>query len=363
MELEISIRVITKFNRLIEIENDWNRELKNSAENPFLYSRLLSEFMQFWEAAGWTSLVVIFLSDDKIIGMVPLRILKRFHLIYVSTLAHDIYSDFYLHDKYREICITQLIDFLFKHLKCHAITMTLQDSSSNLRVLTKICQKKGLYFWKTPFTGRAIIPVENDWDVFYRSLKVKVRKEFRRIKRKLDNLGSWQISCVGVDSNSIERILAVERMNWKTKLRAQNKVQEDRPLRIILRASQQKGEIEPIYEAKVWFLEVEGQAIAYLLVMLYKGTAIFVKTSYDARFKEISPGRFLMNATIREMYRKGNVKKIDFISDLPVVQIWKPLCENRTKVNIKRNIHLSTFLRFAGENPLISKFVELAKKI
>lgn len=363
MGLGISIKVIMNFNNLIAIEDEWNYKLNKSMENPFLFSRLLSLIMHSWEEWGWTPLAVIFLHDNKIVGMMPLKIRKRLQLINCSTLHPYLYSVFYLPDEYRKICMTQLIDFLFKHLKCHVVALTIQDSSPNLKVLTKICQKKGFHLRKTHFNGRAILPIEHDWDVYYGTLKVKVRKEFRRIRRKLDDLGSWRISCYGIDSESIEKIIAVEQMSWKTTWRAQKKIQKDWLLHIILRASQKQGEIVPSYEIKVWFLEVKGQTIAYLLMMLYKGTAFFVKTSYDAQFKEISPGKFLMNETIRKMHINGNVKKIDFITNLPIVQIWKPMCENRTKLIIKKNMRFSIILRFAEENLITRKFVKLAKGI
>jgi hypothetical protein len=151
-------------------------------------------------------------------------------------------------------------------------------------------------------------------------------------------------------------------MSWKTTWRAQKEAQ-DWILPIFLKTSQKQGEIVPIFETKVWFLEVKGQTIAYLLIIFYKGTAFFVKTSYDARFKAISPGKFLMHETIREMHINGNVKKIDFITNLPIVQIWKPLCNSRTTLIIKKNMYFSTILRFAGENLIIRKFVALAKAL
>ncbi len=131
-----------------------------------------------------------------------------------------------------------------------------------------------------------------------------------------------------------------------------------------MNASQPKGEVEPIYESEVWFLEVDGLAIAYRLVLVYKGTASFVKTSYNAQFKKFSPGKFLMNVAIRETFKKKiNVKKIDFITNLLVVQIWNPLCEHRTTVNIERNHLLSATLSFAYKNPIIRKFYSLTKKL
>lgn len=361
MGMGISTKVITDFNRLLEIENIWNRELLNYSEDPLLYSRLFSEFMQFWESKRWTPMVFTFWSNNRLVGMAPLKMQETFYSKYVCNLEGEVYSNFIVFDEYREICMTQLVDLLFNRLNCWSAVITLDSSSPNLRLLEKVCETKGLHFRKTPYNGRAIIPVETGWDQFYGSLKNSVRKEFRRTKRKMDDLGSWKISCAEIDSNSVERIFAVERMSWKAEWRARNNLQEDYTLRGFLKAHQPKGEIEPICDSEIWFLEVDGLAIAYQIVLLYKGTAVFAKTSYDGRFKSFSPGKFLLNGIIREVFSKRNVKKIDFITNLPFVQIWNPVCENRTRVTIERHHFLSATVRFVHEIPLIRNFVKLVK--
>ena len=105
-------------------------------------------------------------------------------------------------------------------------------------------------------------------------------------------------------------------------------------LRIILDASRPKENIEQIYEPKVWFLEVNGVAIAYQIVLFYKDTAVFVKTSFNQDFNKLSPGKFLINSVIREVFEKGTVTKIDFVTNLPFARVWKPFFEGRTNVII-----------------------------
>jgi hypothetical protein len=323
------------------MERVWNLELVTSVKNPQLYSRLICGVMRDYEAQGWTPLVFTFWSGNRIVGMAPLKMRKVFYTNYVCNLEDFFYSDFVFFDNYRERCMKLLVDVLFNHLNCRSATITLDTSSPNLKFLKKICLEKKLPFREKLTFGSAIIPVKTDWDQFYNSLKRTKRKEFRKIKRKLDASVSWRIYRVEIDSNAVEKILAIEQKSWKAEWRAKYNVEEDTMLRIILEASQPNGEVESIYESEVWFLEVNGVEIAYQIVLLYKGTAFFVKTSFNSNFKSFSPGKFLINGVLREVFTKGTVNKIDFITNLPFIQAWKPLCERRTQLIIEKNPFLS----------------------
>ncbi|HDQ05200.1 MAG TPA: GNAT family N-acetyltransferase [Candidatus Bathyarchaeota archaeon] len=339
--MEISTRIITDFKDILNIERIWNLELVKSVENPQLYSRLFAGVMHSYESKGWTPLVITFWSDNRIVGMAPLKMRKVFSTNYVCSLLDEAYSDFVFFDKYQEYCMNMLVDILFNRLNCRLAIISLDTNSPNLKLLEKTCLKKNVPFSKKQNSGRAIIPVETTWEQFYKSLKGRARKEFRRIKRKLDSAVSWNVSCAEINDESIKKILAVDQKSWKAEWRAEHNLEEDPFLHTILEASQPDGEVEPIYKSEVWFLEANGEPIAYQIVQFYKGTAVLIKTSFDANFKRFSPGKFLINIVIREVFRKGTVNKIDFVTNLPFVQDWRPSCEPRTQVIIEENPFLS----------------------
>jgi hypothetical protein len=348
--MKISTKVITDCNAVMELENAWNRLLEISGENPFLYSRIVSELMHASLNLGWTPLVFTFWSGDKLVGLVPLIMRKMFQVNYVRDLNDVLYTDIFISKEYCEVCITQMIEFLFNRLKCISVALAFQSNAPNLKMLKKICHKKGIHFLIEPIIGRSIFHVECDWEQFYGSLKGGVRKEFRRRKRKLSDLGTWKICCYELDSKSVERVFAIEKTSWKNKWREQHGIQKDDLLHIFFRASQANGDVEPIYKSEVWFLELNGQAIAYVLVFIYKGTAFFVKTSYNLQFKKYAPGKFLTNEIIREIFRAKIVTRIDFVTNLPDDKIWNPLCEKRVKIIVRRKSIIVSFLSFIYKN-------------
>ena len=127
-------------------------------------------------------------------------------------------------------------------------------------------------------------------------------------------------------------------------------------------------DVEPVFESEVWFLEVNNLPIAYQIVLIYKGTAFFVKTSFNEKFRKFSPGKFLIDFVLQEFFRKANVNKIDFITNLAFVSAWKPLLEPRKKFIIgKSSKLLRTFLygliiaQVLTERSVFKKMVPLFK--
>jgi hypothetical protein len=329
----VTVKVFTDFEEILKMENVWNCDFALSFENPTLFSRIFCGVMQFCETRGWTPLIFTFWSNNRLVGVVPLKLRKFLNTNYVVSLADDIYSDFVLPDEHREKCISILMDILFNRLKCMSATITL-ESHHNLKALKSLCPKN-LKYNEEKGSGRAIIPVDKSYDQFYGSLKHKVRNHFQRTKRKFDSLDSWKVNRMDINSEAIKRVLAVDKKSWKADWRTKNSIEEDDILHIILDGSQTKDGTEPIYEPEAWFLEVNGVPIAYQIVLHYKGTACFIKTSYDLQFKKYSPGTFLIDSVIREIFKKGTVKKIDFVTNLAFVKVWKPTCQHRIQVTIE----------------------------
>jgi hypothetical protein len=356
--MEVTLRVITDFNHLLEIEDNWNQQLDNCAANPFLFSRLLSEFMRLWEQEGWTPIVISFWLNNKIVGVVPLKLKKNFFSYDVHTLNDELYSDIFLCDKFRNDCLNQLLDFLFEKLNCRLVSITLQKRSPNIEILKNVCGEKGLNFLDVLHMGRACIALENDWNMYYKSFTRNARKNFRRIKNNLDRLGEWGVSCFKLTLDSIEKILDIEKMSWKARWRAKKRRDKDLDLMAFLNAFQQTSD-SSYYDSEVWFLEVNGRAIAYQLTLFYRGASFFVKTSYDARFVKFSPGKFLIKSTMREMFKRKTVDMVDFITDLPFLRIYHPKIVKRERLYIRRKPLKLSIMRFIYRYPQIKRLIKI----
>jgi hypothetical protein len=335
-KMDIEMKVHRDSNEILEIEDQWNKKIELSSDNPFYYSRLICQFIKYWQSQGWIPIIFTFWKNDNIIGVIPLKIKKKIFVHSFYSLADDLFSNLILDEEYAKICLKKMMNYLFKNLKCTYGSLTIQNPQFLIDHLKFYCKKQKLFFSNYPTFKNAIIPIETTFDKFYSTLKPKIRKEFRRIKRKLDKLKSWRISNFKINPTSIKTIYNIEKSSWKTKWREKNKIEGDYKLNSLLKASSIQ-KITPIYQTEVFFLQIENKFIAYDLVLFFKNKAIITKSTYSMEFKQYSPGKFLINATIKRIFQNKNIKKIDFITSLPFLQTWNPRFDYRITFNFEKN--------------------------
>ena len=350
--MTLLIRVIPDPSELPEIEGVWNILINKCSKNPIFLSGFIKQFMEFYRSKGWTPLVLVISADKTIVGIAPLMTKKRFGVRFVKFLSKSWFSpDFIIDEQYRENCIAHILDFLFKTLKCQFVDLTMPAESQNLQILKQKCKANRIYFctkrgsWAD--MSHCIIPVGCTWDDFKRLRGRNFRRRFKKIERNLDRVGSWRIIRVengDKGSDAIKKILDVERMSWKEAWRTRKGIEIDQDLLMIWKGSQYTARIEPDFKWRAWFLELNDQTLAYSLVLQYKETAFIIKTSYDERYKRFFPGIYVNNAAIRELFNKRQVRKIDWLTDLPFHRNWTSICLPRVRVMMSRKSVLPTIM-------------------
>jgi hypothetical protein len=333
--------VISNSNKIFELEPDWNAIVNSSCSNPFLLSEFVRQFTESNSSMGWAPLILVFSAKNRIVGIAPFMAKKKFGVRSVKFVYKSVYSpDFIAHDQYREICIARTLDFLFKTLKCKFADFSLPVGSSNFQILKQRCKANRIHFWTASEMGHRILPIRCTWNEFEARRGKNFRQQFKKAKRKLDQAGSWKITCTAENEgpHAVEKILDVERMSWKEAWRIQRGEKTDEDLMTIIKASQHTAKIEPTFKWNVWFLELNNQTIAYLLVLKYKEVAFLTKTSYDERYRRFYPGQYLRNSVIRELFNERRVKSIDFLSDLPHHRTWTSVCLPRVRVILAKGV-------------------------
>jgi hypothetical protein len=102
----------------------------------------------------------------------------------------------------------------------------------------------------------------------------------------------------------------------------------------------------------VAFLELNGTAIAHSIFLEYNGHAYLYKTSFDDRYRKLGPGIYTINAVLRELMSRPEVKVIDFVTDLPFEHQWASEVVPANRVIISRNhlglLYLARVFLLAG---------------
>jgi hypothetical protein len=345
----ISISVISHSSSLLQIEGEWNRFIGNNSANPFFLSEFVKQFLRFSESRGWTPAVLVFRTNQTIVGVAPLITKRKFGMRFARTLLHDIWAtDFIFEDEHREDCIAKVLDFLFKTLHCQMVRFTLPCDSPNLRALKQKENDDGrIQLSELPTMGRSVLCTDGDWAEFAKSRGKKFRRDIKRTEDLLDAAGLWNIKCTQKEmgiSDVFSRIFEVERRSWKQAWLTKTGEEVDPDLIIALEASRCLVEKEPDFNWAAWLLELNCRTVAYALVFLFWEWAIIAKTSYDARYGKFSPGIYVINAAIRELLDECHIGKIDFMTDLFFTRTWTSLCLPQVTLLMSRKGPLSVIL-------------------
>jgi len=366
------MRAISDVSGLLEIENVWNELVRDRAESPFLLSGFTKEFMKVNLEEGWTPMLLVFSVDNVIIGIAPLAIKTKFGVRLAKFLLNPaLFPDFVLDARYRTMCIHKICDFLFRRMKCQLATLTFPAESANLESLRN---QRNLLVSETPAMGHLVLHVDCGWSEFEKSRGKKFKRDFRMTERKLDRLGLWKISRFGKEdreSDIFERVLRVELASWKEELRVRKKIKQDSDLMAAWKGALYTAEVERDFKWSFWLLELNALLIAYVMAFKYKGTTYIAKTSYDKRYRKLSPGIYVVGMAIRDIFKKGGTKKIDFHTDLPFIRKWTEECSPRVHVFVsKHRILLPSLLKFVTSNRQLktilvslSKFMPLMKDL
>lgn len=326
--MKLSIFAISDPAKISDMQEELDAFLIQNSKNPFMLSVFIKKEMESSLRKGSTPIVLVFMTEKKIISVVPLLVKKKFGIGFASLLFDPWFSpDFIIEKKYVETCMQFSLNFIFEHLQCQFETLDLPADSLNLPVLDKMCETNSISFSKKSdsWLDHCIIPVNGTWVDFLKSKNRNFKRRFKQLEQQLDNHGDWQVLLFeneDGEEEAFQQIMAIEEASWKQNWRNQNGNSVDDDLLNVWSGSVFAVRKYPDFKRSVWFLELNGKPIAYTLVLQYKGTAYTCKTSYNKEYRRFSPGIYLKNVAIRDLFDSGKIKMIDFMTNLPFHERW-----------------------------------------
>ncbi|MCP4567881.1 MAG: GNAT family N-acetyltransferase [FCB group bacterium] len=73
-----------------------------------------------------------------------------------------------------------------------------------------------------------------------------------------------------------------------------------------------------------YFLLLDDRPIAGLLAIRMENTLVFEKMGYEEAFAAFSPGHVLFEKILESVFKIGEIKEINFLSDDPWISVWHP---------------------------------------
>lgn len=348
------MKVISSVNGMFQAEDDWNNLVGNCSENPFFLSSYLIEFARQNLKQGWVPLTLVFSTDGAIVGLAPLVIRRRYGIRFVRfSLPPSFFSDFVLESRYRDICIEKTYNVLFNKLNCQLVNLALPIESPNLDAIKNNNHLRCSFI---PQKGHRFLIVDRSWNEFEKMRGKKFNQDIRRTERKLDSIGSWRVSRYDERnqwSETIGRILEVERSSWKEGWRLERGMKVDEYLMTLWNGAVRAAKAEHGFKWSIWILELNALPIAYVFAIQYKGVAYFAKTSHNRRYRSLSPGVYILNAAMRDVFGAGDITKVDFHTDLPFIETWTSNRLPRVRILIAEHKMVPALLKLALSNKIL----------
>jgi CelD/BcsL family acetyltransferase involved in cellulose biosynthesis len=197
-----------------------------------------------------------------------------------------------------------------------------------------------------PYIETARITVAGTWDEYWLARGQNLRNNLRKAKRKAADAG-LSIAVHRIDEpQRMAQIVGsygdIEALSWKSELGTavtRGNVQG----RFYAELMQT---LASIGRARAYVLELGGQTAALDLCVTDPEQLVILKTTYDTRFKEMSPAFILRESSFKALFDSGEIRRIEFYGKvMDWHRRWSD--ESRTLYHLSR--YRSGLLRIAHE--------------
>lgn len=224
--------------------------------------------------------------------------------------------------------IDDVLDVLSRpHLKLPEVLLIpdIRINGAVASALRQVAIGRNLPVVTTDRHERPILHSRLDGDAYVQlALGSHHRREFQRQQRRLEKLGKLEFT-ESRDPDDVRRrteeFLSLEASGWKGRKRTAMAV--DR-----FRAAFAREALYCLAErdmCRIHTLDLDGKAIASLVVMRESGVAYTWKTAFNEDYANYSPGTLLMIDTTKKLLEDANITRADSlaISDHPVMsRLW-----------------------------------------
>jgi hypothetical protein len=345
-EMKMLTKIITSSQELSEVENDLEVFLHNNSDNPFMLPSFIKNAVQQATLSHDVPTILVSRLNNEIIGIAPLVLRQSFSIFNSKfyraefILDYPCAPDFVVKDEYRQMFIEEIVAIVFKKIRCRSANLHFSQGSPNLLMLKQICKKEKIGHIEKleQNTGHGVLLITSSWIDYKNSRGRNFGRSLRRMEKNVNNLGTLKVSTVEnsndpkIEETTFRKILAIDKISWKAKHRELLGLIEDNSLNWLLKSSSSTKYSRYGFKRKVWFLEIDNKPVAYQVVLQFRKTAYFAKTSFAKKYWKFGIGKFIKSEAVRGLFEEKEVQKIDFMTNLPMVEFFGAVCRQRVNI-------------------------------
>lgn len=191
--------------------------------------------------------------------------------------------------------------------------LNLVDESSHSRDLLKFARNNSAHIETLPGEQSPYLQIASDWESFLKGKRKKFRYKLRQREQSVsqdDSLSLETITGSNFRPDLYQMIIDIEEKSWKAKygLDIATRVDEREYYRQLLPYLAKSNLLHLV------MLYKDNQPIAYSLCVFYNRWFGQLKTSFDERFSDFSPGAIVIDGSIRAAF-EAEADEFDFLGD------------------------------------------------
>jgi CelD/BcsL family acetyltransferase involved in cellulose biosynthesis len=282
------------------VREEWDRLADRTGAAPFLRPGWIEAW---WRAFGAGRLEVLREEEEgRVRALLPVR--HRYGAVSSPSNWHSPGFGLLREDRAAGVA---LLDELFARHPAQVSLGFLGALGPGLDELTEAAGKAGYRCLQRTLERSPFVTVDGDWEGYERSLDRSMRKDLRRCRRRLEELGQVALD-VEHDTAHLGEALAVEGLGWKRKSGTAivSAPQTARFYTEVARWAAASGRLRLI------FLRVGGRPVAFHLALEDDLTYFPLKGGFDPAFHAQSPGRLLIHATLERAFAVG-LRRYEFL--------------------------------------------------
>lgn len=145
------------------------------------------------------------------------------------------------------------------------------------------------------------IPLVGGWHTYLNNRSPRFRKTLRNVVNRIERLGAVEVKCYRgqeIDDQTIQKLFSVSDSSWKVSdgIAITSQTRRMRFFEDFLSAVAQQGDVH------VWMLEVNGTAIASEIQVIDGRTVYALRSDYDERYADSSPGVYLQVEILQDLF-------------------------------------------------------------
>ncbi len=356
----MAIVAITSIGELERIATQWDSFVIDRGTNPFFLSGYMKHFMGHSRMEGWRPLILVGMSGEAVVGIAAFKTRRTLGVKAAEFIVPASYSPDFLADPlHRQSFPMESLEFLIDKSGCQLAELVLPSHSPYVKVIKRWSSARRISYRELPprrLMAHSILPVVDTWVDFTRARGRDFARHYTKIERKLREKGKPAIDSTGINRPEVvKRVLELDKKSWKEEWRKKKGDLIDLDLEMLLGYWNRSSKMGLEYCPRVWFLELDGEPIAYAIALRFKKTAFLIKTSYDSSLSKFYPGDYVQNIVLRDLFDSKRISLIDFHTRLPYHRRWTTLYLNRERIRLCRRSVLSAFLAMSDWNQASSR--------